>query len=410
MKRIFGTTLILTLFLVTSACVKNNVIDNPSNGSELTVSDGNISIAPSTGRSRAVISTVLTLQGDVIGFRVFGTTANNASSWYTDVDGKKIDGNNNHLFSNNKWNFSQAVKWPTDAAAYPMTFHACHPAYNAGSTISSVGAIGLKINYKVDGNIGNQKDFLVGTSVTGNAKPVDGKLSINFEHALSKVDFGLKVETGYTAQLLKIGVREVCTNGSYEFAAKQWTPVDVMPGTGGEFDYYNSTASGVAKEFIGENRSEPVSDDHLMMIPQDRSTSVWNPTSGNLEGTHVLMIYRAASATDTHFIGYDNATGHPNYVGSATELADYTGPLFVMVGYPVTVVWNKGKGYIYNIEIPGTSGGVLISDKYTDINGIPTDLPVEGVNLYEPILGDEFIHLVPKVSDWTDVSPGTLSR
>jgi hypothetical protein len=148
----------------------------------------------------------------------------------------------------------------------------------------------------------------------------------------------------------------------------------------------------------------------LMLLPQ-------NPTKWNTSGTpvvvapttesYVQLVYRwenrDAIGAIIDEIGFSDASNHPDYADSQCEKDGYTGPLFVKVGYSYSPEWVKGKGYQYDIPIPGSTGGRLINNKLIDDKGNETDLTVPGISVPEVIIpSDDFIHLVPKVTEWAN--------
>jgi len=413
---------IAAIALMAVSCTQNDV-------EVVTTTDADaISLNASTAVSRASITKVGNLES---GFSVWSTKTG-SGDWF-------INGQTHALLSG-KWNFDPAKAWPTLDTEYPVSFYAHHPMTAPGvfSVISTpVGDV--KLNITVPESANEQKD-IVAAKETANAKPSTGNLTMTFKHILSKLHFTVTNSYSGTPNanqhvfVQAVGFKHVNTKTVYDIPAGTYTaPTDL-----GDYTYFgkffdSSTGASVlpekefhnvtvatdnAAKFYAVGVTSPAvawEDMFLMLVPQ--VPTVWDPTSstpvvGPLSTeAYVQLVYRwenydgNSPANLVDQIGFKNANTHPDYAGSALETAGYTGPLYVKVGYTYTATWEKGKGYQYNIPVPGTSGGRLITDKLIDNEGNETDLKVPGVDETDPILGDEYIHLIPTVTEWDDTTP-----
>jgi len=446
-KPIFGIAAIAALML--AGCAKNEV-----NSVNVPNTDA---IHLTTNTSRAAINYLDNMQGDPAGFKCYCTSN---GDWYSD-GANTLDGSIPHICGSTTtdiWDFAPQVKWPTNAGDYPLNFYAWYPFAPAGlMDNSSAPAVtfDFEVLESVDANDPDptiisravvpttQVDLLSGKSFT-NAKPASANLSMTFNHILSKINFGIIADEGYTAYVQSVGVANVAKTGTYDVVSQgNWTGASISD-FAYSYSYYNGALGAIAQEFAGQAGNAPsnaasvavpfyanpsTNSNHLMLMPQDPTSNMWtlpgapidpDPSGAPKTKTYIYLFYRCEttspsfSTPNPNFIGYADASQHPDYAGIDAAHAGYTGPLFVKVGYPYTGAWNKGYGYIYNIELPGTSGGYLIDENFYDENGDPTNLEVGPTpedpgghypDVPQPILNnDEYIHLIPVVTGWDDTT------
>lgn len=434
-KTILGVAVIALM----AACSTNEVIDTGHNA-------GTIGLGAST--SRAEIATVDDLKqtpnGSVGGFTVWATSAAAADLWYADGDAHAINGIRHSYGANEAgvWDFDPQVKWP--ATGYPMNFYGIYPNPVAPGAVAASGTglvpgLNLAIDQttqKVTGTFtvqalaADQIDLL-GAKATANIRPATDNLSMTFRHLLSKINFTMTVSDDYRVHVQGLAVNNVGNQGTYTFTGTPgWTTV---PSTYTADYLYRGmiyadgsntgNASILSESTYGYNTGDAndladATNKSLMLMPQpDVTAQTWTPSAGNGPGaaTYISMVYRM-NYGDEDLVGYTDATKHQKYPGSALEASGYgDNPLYVKVGFPFTLDWDMQKGYTYNLIMPGTTGGLLIDQYYYDNKGNRTDLivgdfdgdglPGPGPIVPEPVLGgDEYIHLIPIVSEWTDQS------
>ena len=383
---------------------------NETDNVNVTKSDA-ISLAPSTAATtRASISDINSLKDPAgNGFVVYATSGN-AASWFT-----KIDGHNNHVWNDteSKWGFKSSVHWPDEANAYPMNFFAFYPQL-PNTVIKTLGDIypNISLNVVIPSDKKDQLDLLAGKKSTAN-KPASGTLTMTFKHILSKVNFSVSVDnTDYEAYVLALSLKNLHTTNTYDVKNAAWDPT-----TNGResFEYYNHftvNASGYTEKKFDKIAKtlffDKASNEHLMLLPQ--SPTVWNTDSKDAtvdepkdDEAFVQLLYRSTYLTDKDFIGFEVADNHGGYATSQLKNDNYHGPLYVKVGYSLNLDWEEGKGYQYNIPLPGQTGGRLLDDHLYDDKGNRTDLKVPGGKVPETILGDnDEIRLDPTVTNWDD--------
>jgi hypothetical protein len=385
-----------------------------------------IALNPNTAVTRASITYLQTLKDAQNGFAVYAENPSSisTSSWYP-----QINGSNNHYFDGSKWNFITLVKWPVNTTDYPMTFFAYYPtALNTVVTSVDKTYPDVKLNVTIPSEVSKQLDVLAGKN-TANSKPSTSILSMQFDHIFSKIFFTVSnrdkngLNTTQNAYVQAIGFDHLYKTNTFDVRLNKWgVPANNMV----DYNYYNEFApltTGIytEKKFNSADKGKfytgnVFDDSYMMLLPQD--PKVWS-ASGNpvvaptATEAYVRMLYRVeeTSPVDNDYIGYKSAITHPNYAGSATEQAGYKGPLYVKVGYSYSPSWVAGKGYQYDIPIPGTTGGRLLDENYYDEQGNRTDLEVENLDVPDQIItSDEYIHLKPIVTDWDDLVGSVIER
>jgi hypothetical protein len=427
-KKIFITVMAIALL---AGCAKNE--DNGGNPASPDVINFTLNTAGSPS-TRAAIVDLTGLQSAPNGFVVYGTSAANPSAWYT--TGGPINGTNNYRYAGSAWDWIGAKPtWPAAQAGYPMKFYAYYSSATGTTGVGTVSATPgatpvMTAPFIVPDVVIAQADFLVATA-TASTKPTGGKLSMTFEHALSKIDFGVIAGVGTTSFIQSVAVNNVGFQRIFDFVDGKWL---AEPQTLNKaYTYYGKVTDGMngsgviaVRDIAGTNGTTAVPiltasttpqvalTGHLMLMPQ--SSATWQPVPNvPAANAYIGLIYRMESIDSDNAIGYKSAKNHPNYAGSALAAKTYEGPLFVKVGYPFSkpspFTWEKGKGYIYNIYMgtPDASNGYIVDPSYYDDEGNRTDLPVlepDPKNPGEPINpADNVIHFDVKVSDWADTPP-----
>ena len=403
----------MTLALMAVSCTQNEVEDVNI------VSSDAIALNPSTAVTRASIWTLDTLKNDGSGFVVYATNGSTPTGWNTDINGK-----NNHQWkpSESKWGFANSVNWPSTPADYPMTFYAYYPsvAKNVISDVSNFPNVLLKVTIPRDKT--EQRDLLAGKGATNN-KPASGSLAMGFNHILSKVNFtvtnSVAGQEAFIQALGFVNLKDTCT---YNVVTPAWGSQDIKA-TRDTFDYFNaftpSATAYTSKTFKNVTNASffAASDNaNLMLLPQAHTSWNTDPAVATVvppvkSDSYVRMLYRVEDPTNPDYIGFKNATSHSAYTANTMPIPGYTGPLFVLVGYSYssTTDWNAGKGYIYNIPVPGTTGGRLLDEYLYDDHGNKTILKVPGGSVPGVIISsDDEIRLDPTVNAWDDQTPDSI--
>jgi hypothetical protein len=379
-----------------------------------------------------------TMQNDVSGFRVYATGGSYPLDWYSDVDHNRIDGTNNYRYSFNQWVFDNPVKWSSAASNYPMSFYAYYPLLPAGLSVTGnfVSGVELTGDYTVQG-VGSQVDLLA-AKATAASKPASGKLTLTFNHILSKINFGIIAGTGTAPVIQSLQVVNVGDKRTYDFAGANWVSTPQAVTGNASYYYFGAPGGAVIATFTppvrDESTANPIStgihNKHLMLMPQ--TSASWKPQSGTApvatSGGYISMTYRMSTGNGTNGIGnprevgFADAKQHPDY---ATSGGGITGPLYVKAGFPLPATagnftWEKGRSYLYNIVLGahGSCNGYILDENYYDEKGERTNLKLVEVGNENKKIGDKLqdgvIHVILDVDNWDnqvggDITPGTIT-
>lgn len=409
--------------LMLAGCTKNEI------GGGYDVQDPGV-IGFSTSTSRATVNDLTKLTGDGNGFIVYATADNAPGAWYTNVNGT-----NNYVYEAPNWKWAgNNAQWPTVDRAYPMNFYAMYPA--APSSVGAGTSLSSEITINAAANL--QVDMLAAKAMAG-GKPASGKISLTFDHILSKVNFGIIPGHDMVPEVLTVAVMNVHSKSLYNYMLKTWSG---STSTTASYDYYRQlidpekpelapfTARGTdtAEETVAPiytNETTPAAAAaNLMLMPQSTATgapAAWNPAGNNLStNAYIEVIYRITHADDSNYIGYTkgeeylakygpgNGYTWGNYIGLGDGDRLYNGALYIKVGFPVTVEWIPGKGYTYNICLgtADSTNGYYITDTYYDNTGTDTRIPIKGDDGKTVIPGDPVtsgtIGFLINVNDWVD--------
>ena len=381
-SRIFSGLIIMTL--MTASCSTDEVSDiNTRDASS-------IGFELSTGKTRADVANLGTLQGDDTGFGVYAT---NGASAATFIDNKA------YKYEGGAWKWAELnMLWPTKETGFPVNFYAFYP--KSGVAISRT----LTADYTVVETPEEQVDYLAANHVGVASKPISGDVLLAFRHILSKIDFKVVTGNKVTVEIQSVAIRNVGNAGTFSFVNLVWTTAPYVWNS--DFAYMKAPVKA-ANKFVGQTAAKDVtgSAGSLMLMPQNLSGRGWDKTLPGLNSlSYIEVVYRVyETETGKDIVGFTDATDHPEYDGS-----DVTGPLFVKVGYPLPTNWQMGKAYAYTIHIgDGSSGGNLIEGTFIDENGNGTGLIVvypetgEPIDPPDPIFPEnDVIGFVVSVENW----------
>ncbi len=392
-----------------------------------------------TNTTRATTQLLTNLEDDLAGFIVYSTIL--------DSDGDEawsLAGDNNYVNGGTgtwSWSDSDAdeVEWPTDATSYPVNFYAVYyPStmtgveLTAASDLSETDVVPVSVGVTI-AEPASQEDLLAAYASTS-TKPADGKLSLAFDHVLTKVDFGVYIGLNKKIYLNGFSFVNLDEDADYDVGGSAWsnnndsytaayplTDYSAINGVEGT----STTETTATSLTILTDDSDPYS---LMLIPQSATAwdiSEWVSLNSYTDAedkdiedptdTYVEILYRisddtAEDGTFVDYIGFEDASDHPDFATLGSD--DLAGdPLYVKVGYPVSTSWTKGKSYTYNIKL-GTadaSNGYLLDDVYYDENGDPTDLPIIPSKTIGDPVSDGLINFDVEVGDWDPVDAETLN-
>ena len=417
MKKFFMTLAVAGMVL--TGCTKNEIKSSDVPNPDV------IGFMSST--SRAAIADISTLTGDAGGFRVYAATTG-GTAWHTNVDGA-----NNYAYATSNWGWVvTAAEWPTAGGAYPMTFYAMYPADEPTTATPSANP-SLSRTVTIAAAAADQKDLLA-AKATAESKPASGKLSMTFDHILSKVNFGVIAGHDMAPYVQAVKVVNVNGHNTYNYITHAWGNTTSLPATYVYFQNtttpFTTTGSDASEEmdvpFYTTTTVPTAANAHLMLMPQNQTSgapAAWDPQSG-APGTaaHIEVIYRITTTTPSDYIGYtlgnDYMTHFPDFdnpgwgeygggLGDGTT-GTYNDALFVRAGFPVTVAWEPGYGYTYNICLgtANSTNGYYIDNTYYDKDGADTGIPIVGPDDQPVTPGDPvtsgIINFLIKVANWDD--------
>lgn len=387
--------------LIFTSCQKDDEVNSGNENKNPEV----INFSSST--TRASISDLAAMMGSSSGFGVYAKSPASTSAWFPGVDGTAT-----YRYVAPNWGWSAgAPQWPTTLAGYPVNFYAYFPSTATGFTTANTPVTALTGTINVQTARASQVDYLASTA-TALVKPLDGKLTMTFNHIMSKVNFGIIAGLTTTVSVQSIIASNLKNSGVYDYLAGTWaTP------TGSDTYVYFGTyiPSGTGGATVIPTFTPPLADEitpnpvytlphnnHLMLMPQ--TTATWNKTAP-VANAYIGMIYRMATLTNPNAIGYASAASHPNFVIGSP----YTGPLFVKVGFPFApsnLTWSAANGYTYDMLI-GTlaaSNGYYVDNFYYDDKGNKTTYQVQGKSIGDPV-SDGTINFNVVVTPWVDQLP-----
>ncbi len=353
--------------------------------------------------SRASVITLDELQGDEVGFVVYGIKSDGDGEWDTEMNGS-----NYYTHVSGDWAWSETTpEWPdvdTESTAYPINFYAIYYlAESSGVTVVNTSEDLLAITYAAPTD--GQVDILTASTST-DTRPSGDKLPLTFNHILSKVECQVTTGDDYVVYAQSVGFNNICSKRSYLVASSAWDSQDMS--STNLYPYMTTQTEAI-------NTSEDdlvASYGTLMLLPQE-STS-WQPTDEdveNLDGSYIYFIYRATDLNGGDIFGYTDAASHPDYDPDTDSNYNDT-PLFVKVGYPLgtsSFIIEAGKSYLYDINIGTTdaTNGYLIADNYYDMYGNETDFDVKSKEIGDP-LTDGYINFEVYVNDWEGSTSTTI--
>ena len=387
--------------------------------------------------TRAAVIDLTALQNDVNGFQVFAKGGANPSGWYADTDNNRIDGLNNYRHAYGQWAFYRPVKWPTEAARYPMSFSAFHPAMLEGMTTTDElsAETNFGVVYTIQG-VGRQVDLL-SAKATAAVRPATGSVTLSFSHALSRVNFGIIAGKGTIPVIQSLQVINVVDTKVYDFTSDDWVTIPKLTDNAAYY-YYGAPGGATIPVFtpaiMDDNTDNAIyagkHDHHLLLMPQ--TTASWKPQSGKApdatSGAYISVTYRMSTGNGTNGngdpreVGFADAKQHPDYHTSGGGIS---GPLYVKAGFPLPdkdgfFTWEKGSSYLYNIVLGahGSCNGYILDDYYYDEKGNRTNLRLIEVRNEGKQTGDKLqdgtIHVKLEIDSWDiqyggDISPGAVT-
>ncbi|MFI3328137.1 MAG: fimbrillin family protein [Rikenellaceae bacterium] len=345
--------------------------------------------------SRAVVNDLSMLQGDKLGFGVYGVNSSDAGFF---IDGDSYGYND----TSSSWGWlGDSYSWPTSTDSYPVEFYAFYPADDDAVDMASVDSNKSLTAAITIQSADSQTDLLAAVNSV-DMRPVGGAISLSFDHILSQVNLNVKAGANSIVHLQSVTFKAMVGSNTFDYVAKSWKPFESV--TYDENVLYSYVGIKKPATTITSTSSALVSDNgSLMLMPQ--TLVPWDTTSsGTAAGARVVIVYRVTDSDGGDVVGFSNADYS---VGSGDVV---NGPLFVKVGYPLEGEWVAGSSYSYVVELGGleSSGGYYISSSYFDDEGNETNLVVDEDIVPGDTVYDEEINFTVSVGEWVSDSDITI--
>jgi hypothetical protein len=407
MNKIILSLSLAAASMIFAGCTKEVVT------SEITGNPNVIGFDLNTGKTRATVSNLATLQGDAKGIGVFATKSDGEAEpsqvEYIDNEAYVYDS------KGGRWAWKSGEKqWPTTTDGYPMNFYAWYP-YDQSSIYPA--NIPYEVIYYIDTDPSKQIDLLAANKLNVTTRPASSNVSLDFKHILSQIKFQVVVGDGLTANIFSVKLKNVSSGHYFNYETMEWSyplqgrqsEVD-FPYISADWSYYRG--DGITPAAI------PGDSGSLMLIPQYLSPYAWDKSvEGIADQSYIEVIYNIPG-----LVGYEYDVYSPYYREYPAMDSDpqYI-PLYVKVGYPLDTNWEMGKSYTYTIHLDplNSSGGYLVDDNFYTEYG-QTLLPVidpqtgEGYDVGEPIFSaSNSLGCLVSVGEWqeevTSTEPGPKS-
>lgn len=366
--------------------------------------------------------------GDEITFNVVTNNATRAENVYCNQnlpggfyvsaisDGKTYIDKDHVTGSNGNWtNTSGTRYWPET----PVDFYA-HVNGEASYkwSVDGAGKATAKFeNFTVNNTVGSQEDLLY--AVKTGQKKADGKVNLNFRHALSQIVFQAKnTNENLYVEIAGVSVANVGGTNTFTFPSADTetnikhnnydTDGDGVYETGefGSITYDDSWGSWAAltqgtKKYDVDFEKTPVPGNNtlvslttanetgkeynsnaMLLLPQ--TTTAWDPETDPLPGTGNTGSYLLVDCAIFNVAGDDYADGDVCLWGEPQGSGWTTKELAI----PVAFDWQQGKKYVYTLVFGEGNGGY---DPDPDPDPDPEDPDPVLVPITFEITVDEFV-------------------
>ena len=331
-------------------------------------------------------------------------------------DGKTYIDKDHVTGSNGNWtNTSGTRYWPET----PVDFYA-HVNGEASYkwSVDGAGKATAKFeNFTVNPTVGSQVDLLY--AVKTNQNKADGKVNLNFRHALSQIVFQAKnTNANLYVEIAGVSVANVGGTNTFTFPSADTetnikhnnydTDGDGVYETGefGSITYDDSWGSWVAltqgtKKYDVDFEKTPVPGNNtlvslttanetdkeynsnaMLLLPQ--TTTAWDPETDPLPGTGNTGSYLLVDCAIFNVAGDDYADGDVCLWGEPQGSGWTTKELAI----PVAFDWQQGKKYVYTLVFGEGNGGY---DPDPDPDPDPEDPDPVLVPITFEITVDEFV-------------------
>lgn len=322
---IYGALAAMTM----TACSQDEVTDLNLNGNEISYS-----VATGKPTRAANLFDNNTLPGS---FKVWGNLNVSGDPYFAgDVVTK----------NGNKWESTNTRYWPAEA----LNFYAI-----AGcSEDLTVGTGNASFTYAVNPTVAGQEDVLYAAEI--GATKDGGKVTLNFEHALSQIVFKAKKSNNNLHVVVSgVKVAHLKDNGTFTFTEETGTVFN--EDETGTYSENNTNTPGSWANLDG-NATYEIGCDAVTL------TAAAQDLGGNAATAMLLMPQTttawAANATTGTFFAvkcqiYNVADPANGYQSSDICLWGESEPAYVYI--PAAITWKPGKKYIYTFNFGNGNGG-----------------------------------------------------
>ena len=246
---------------------------------------------------------------------------------------------------NTTWAGPRPRRWPAGENDF-LNFYAYSDEVNT-SAYAAATAVDAhpSFSYKVPTTVADQQDLLVTAAFNQTEKTSQGKLNLDFKHALTQIAFKVKAASpSFTVKVSKVEL--VGANSSAKFSYDGTTDVvGAWSDAGTPADYAFTVATPTEMdntEFVSLVAAP--TEGNLMMIPND------DPKAVTLRVTYTLNDDDPVAKPESVLVKEiqlekESATAGPNQPATT----------------PVTP-WKMGKKVTYNLTLPGRANEILFGD------------------------------------------------
>lgn len=331
--------------LVLSSCSNDEVLSTRQDAMTYAVTTSN------TSRAAALYSN----SNSITSFTLYAVT-----------DGKIFMNGDALSYTDGAWSNTTANRyWPSTE----VTFYGVYGATLEG-TFDATNT--PKFNYEVKENSTEQVDFVYSTNKT--TRPDDGKLTMNFRHALSQVVF--KASSSYAnlqVELTAVTLHNVYSKGQYTLPTDATddnyvTKTNNYPTQQGEWSLEDANKADFGITFDSKVLGETAADldectNAMLMIPSTFTAAA------DINGEDTENAYITLTAKITNVAGE---------TVSDDDIVLYDGEIYMPLGFS----WEEGKKYVYTFKFVEGGDAGYDKDGKPVLCGITYDVTVD--NFYTP--------------------------
>jgi uncharacterized protein (TIGR02145 family) len=331
---------------------------------------------------------------DMTEFAVLATDPTSATPVL--IDGAQVTGNNS-----GGWTYNPIAFWPENAAVNSFAFS---PTGAEGITNGDAALVGQSddpvagtpaIEYTLPTDLAKQEDLLVARHSGTYAQDGQNGVLLNFRHALSRVKFQAKSESGMKFVVLSIKLKNVKSKATLD--------LNKVPKDATAFAYPTDNATiaspGYQTFWVPDNPTTPAVVDLTAKLTNDTvpGGGAWADIVGNDDALYVIPQTNTASSLDSatvvdaSFGTLDEFYIEIKYkdIGQIdTDAKTYAVPVPAIVGdaYASSIAFEMERQYTFQFELFGRKPieykGVKVSD-YKDVTQEePLHLTWAGSNIY----------------------------